>query len=470
MQSNQDVLKAKRKAKEKKRALLKSILAILLCLLLVGTAIMPIFAETIETVDEDYKGFIDFMLETVDEMYYKDASQRSMLDGAYKGLFQSLDPYSTYFTKKEYEQFSTSIEGAFGGIGASITEGKEGYVEVVAPMKGTPAEAAGLLPGDKIIKINGKDAAGLTSEQAVSMIRGKEGTKVTLSIVRVGHSAPFDVVLTRAIIVIKSVNFELLEAGIGYIEITGFNETTNKEFDEAMAYMANNNVKKLIVDVRNNPGGLLGTGIYISDYFIKPGNDIVKIDYKSKTDRVYKAKTEKAPMDLVVLINEGSASASEIFAGSIKANKAGTLIGAKSFGKGTVQDLIPLTNGGGLKITIAEYLLKGDTKVHGVGIKPDIEVGKLLPRANLAPLTPNLGVNSLNVYATQQRLALLGYKPTLEGSLTDETRVAVAAFKKDFGLKEDSVLDVKTMEKLERVVMKPAEIQLETAIEFLKKR
>lgn len=469
MPKNQELREARRKKKEKKRLVLKSVLAVLLCLLLVGTAIFPIFAETIDPVNEDYKGYIDYMLKTIDDMYYQDASERNMIDGAYKGLFQSLDPYSMYFTKNEYQQFSSSIEGSFGGIGAYITEGKNGYVEIVSPIKNTPAEAAGLLPGDQILKINGEDAAGFSSEQAVALIRGKEGTKVTLTILREG-GAPFDVVITRAIIVNKSVHYEMLEDNIGYIELTGFNETSNKEFDEAMKYMANHDVKKLIVDVRNNPGGLLSTGVYISDYFINEGDEIVKIDYKSKTDRTYKAKTAKAPMDLVVLINEGSASASEIFAGSIKANKAGTIIGSNSFGKGTVQDLIPLNNGGGLKITIAEYLVKGDTKVHGVGIKPDIEVGKLLPRANLAPLTPNLGVNSLNVYAVQQRLSLLGYKTNVDGSMTPELREAVKLFKKAYGLGDDTLLDSKTMEHLEKVVMRPNEIQLETAIAFLKNR
>lgn len=461
---------ASKRAREKKKTLVRNILVILLCLLLVGSAIFPIFAETVDKVDEDYKGLIDYMLETIDENYYQDASERSMIDGAYKGIFQSLDPYSFYFTEKEFNDFNTSIEGFFGGIGAHITEGNSGYVEIVAPMKGTPAEAAGLLPGDKIVKIDGVEANGLTSEQAVSKIRGKEGTDVVLTIMRDGEMKPFDVKITRAVIIIKSVNFELLESGIGYIELTGFNETTNKEFDEAMAYMANNDVKKLIVDVRNNPGGLLPTAIYVSDYFIKEGDEIVKIDYKNRTDRVYKASRAKAPMDLVVLINEGSASASEIFAGSIKANKAGTIIGANSFGKGTVQELSGIKTGGGFKLTVAEYLLKGNTKVHGVGIKPDIEVGKLLPRANLAPLESHLGLSTLNTFAVQQRLALLGYEVKADGNLTKETRTAIKAFEKDYGLTEDGILDTQTMEEIERVVMKPSELQLERAIEFLKNK
>ncbi len=459
---------ARKRKKEKKRLILKSALAIILSVLLVGMAIAPIFAETTEEVTEDYEAFISFMLGRIEKDYYKDASKRDMLDGAYKGLFRSLDPYSTYFTPEEFAKFNEYTEGTFTGIGASIVESASGYIQIVAPIRRSPAEAAGLLPNDEIIKIDGKDINGYSSEQAVAEIRGKEGTDVTLTIYRDGET--FDVTITRAVIEVLTVSYEILDGGIGYIELTGFKEITSKEFDEAMAYMVNHDVKKLIVDVRYNPGGLLDVAIHLSDYFIEKGDPIVKIDYKSAKDITYKATRAKAPMDLVVLVNEGSASASEVFAGSVQANGAGTVIGANSFGKGTVQTLVPLNTGGGLKMTIAEYLLKDDTHVHGVGIKPDIEVGKLYPKQGLAPLNPSVGANSLNVFAAQQRLQKLGYEVKPDGSYTAQTREAVLAFKKAQGLGDNSVLDVKTLEKLEQMVMRPDEVQLEAAIKFLKNR
>lgn len=496
-------LSEKRLKKQRNKQILKSTLAILLVLLMVGMALAPVFSQTVPVyegrhggpifvsdgeirislpstavaADVKYQDFIDYMINYVESSYYKDVDKQALIEGAYKGIYNALDPYSTYFTPKEYSDFNTSIEGEFGGIGASITEGKNGYVEVVSPIKGTPAEAAGLLPGDMIVSIDGADAAGFTTEKAVSLIRGVPGTKVILGIRRLGFTDILTFEIVRAMIVIKSVNYEILESGIGYIELTDFSSKTNKEFDAAMAYMVNNDIKKLIVDVRNNPGGLLDTAIYVSDYFIPAGKEIVIIDYKGTNDRTYRATREKAPVEVAVLINGGSASASEIFAGSIQQTGSGKVIGVNSFGKGTVQNLMPLTNGGAIKMTIAEYKLAGNYKVDTVGIKPDIEVAAAVSIsaetiASLAPLKTTSGNTTLNVYAAQQRLNLLGYKLTADGSFGTETRNAVLSFQKRMAITASGKLDAVTVTALNQALLNPTtgtpvDVQLKAAIDYL---
>lgn len=504
------MLLEKKKRKQRQKKLMKSTLAIIMAILLVGLALAPVFSQTYEASphrsgnnlivsdqeirltaaeasaavgravsvpDADYQGFIDFMMDEVSESYYKDTDKQSLIEGAYKGIFEALDPYSTYFTPDEYDKFNTSIEGEFSGIGASITEGKNGYVEVVAPIKGTPAEKAGLMPGDMIITIDGVDAAGFTTEKAVTLIRGEKGTHVILGIRRAGSEEILIFDIIRDTIIVKSVNYKLLAGNIGYIELVEFSAKTNSEFDAAMAYMVNKNVKKLIVDVRNNPGGLLNTAIHVSDYFIPMGKEIVKIDYKGTNDRIYRATTEKAPLDVVVLTNGGSASASEIFAGSIQQTGSGKVIGELTYGKGTVQTISPLTNGGAIKMTIAEYKLAGDYKVNGVGVKPDIEVASQTRITDeilksLAPMTVTAGNTSLNVYAAQQRLALLGYKVTANGILDAQTKAIIKTFQINQRLTQSSTLNNATLLELDKVIKSTSlstyDPQLARALEYFK--
>jgi len=513
------ILLEKKKKKQRQKKLLKSTLAIILALMLVGLALAPVFSQTqatetnrrgnslfvsdqdiklpastekllsaelapttnvkISEPDADFQAYINFMMDSISENYYKDVDKQLLIEGAYKGLFESLDPYSTYFTPTEYNNFNTSIEGEFSGIGASITEGKNGYVEVVAPIKGTPAEKAGLMPGDMIVTIDGVDAAGFTTEKAVTLIRGEKGTHVTLGIIRAGSQEILKFDIIRDTILIKSVNYEILADNIGYIELVEFGAKTNAEFDAAIAFMATKNVKKLIVDVRNNPGGLLATAIHVSDYFIPMGKEIVKIDYKGTNDRVYRATATKAALDVVVLTNGGSASASEIFAGSIQQTGSGKVIGENSYGKGTVQNLSPLANGGALKMTIAEYKLAGDYKVNGIGIKPDIEVASPAFITDeilntLAPMTVTAGNTSLNVYASQQRLALLGYKVTTNGILDAATKEIIKTFQLNQKLSQSGYLNKETMSELETVLKSSRQStfdpQLDKAIEYFKYR
>jgi len=482
-------------------------------LLLIGTAVAPVFSETdesiqdlpyeallknralqansvkvnvqgdsdtqTETFDGYYKDFIEFMVDFAQDNYYKDVDKQALIEGAYKGIFDVLDQHSMYFTPKEYAAFSTDLEGEFSGIGAVITDGPE-YVEIVSPIKDTPAFEAGIMPGDKIASIDGKDAKGMSKEEAVMLIRGNVGTTVKLGIIRSGSADVLYISIVRAVIKVETVDYKVLENGIGYIEISQFGDNTNEEFDAAMKSMKEQGVKKLIVDVRNNPGGYLTSAIHISDYFVEKGKEIVRVDYRDESDQIYRAETEKTDMQLVVLVNEGSASASEIFSGTVQQNKTGTIIGNLTYGKGTVQNMVPLTNGGGIKITIAEYLLPNQYHVDKNGVHPDILIhgvdeSEVTLYNSFIPMSEKMskyrGEISLNVYGAQQRLKFLGYNLEIDGLFGAGTEVAIKDFQKTFGLKSNGVLTIETVRALDEQVAKimtgELDPQLDKAVEVL---
>lgn len=507
---------------------IKSVLAVLLVLLLIGTALAPVFSETVtldqdlsyenqlqarglladndavnenettpesttedatqntaeaseatNTSDANYKDYAEFMINYVNENYYKEVDQQKLIDGAYKGIFEALDKHSVYFSPKEYSEFDTDMNGEFSGVGAVITNG-ENYVEVVSPIKETPAYNAGLLSGDKIASVNDEDAKGWTTEKAVSVIRGPVGTEVKIGILRNNSDEILYFNIVRAVITVKTVNYEIKKDNIGYIEITQFGDKTNDEFDEAIRYMINNNIKKLVLDVRNNPGGYLDSAIHISDYFVEAGREIVKVVYKDNTSQLYRAEKLKLDMDLVVLVNEGSASASEILSGTIQQNGTGMIVGDDTYGKGTVQNIIPLTNGGSIKLTVAEYLVPNDYHVDQNGIHPDVVVhgvtldqrklyGMFVPMNEKAPKYK--GEISLNVYGAQQRLKFLDYELDVDGKFGPKTEQAIKAFQKAVGVKATGVLNLETVSLLDKQVelMLRGEFdpQLNKAIELL---
>lgn len=453
-------LAEKRMAKHRRKQKMKSIIAIILVILMVGMAIAPIFAETQE---EDYHAYIDFMMEYLHRHYHQPIEQQDLINGLYRGMFDALDPYSAYMTPDEYERWETSMEGSFSGIGASITEGTTAYVEILAPIPGTPAEAAGLMPGDRIVSIDGESARGFTTEQAVSRIRGEEGTAVLLGIARDGELEILEIEIVRAMIIIDTVNYEIDDTGVGYIRIHSFGQNTNDEFDRAMAHMVNNDVTELILDLRNNPGGYLNSAIHISDYFVPQGTEIVRVTQKSGSDRIYRARRSPAPVELVVLVNEFSASASEIVSGSIREAGTGTLYGTTTFGKGTVQNLIPLANGGAMKITTSEYKLRDGVAVNGVGVAVDHEVKAMRRPIHLAPIDPAQGITTLNLYAAQQRLQLLHLEVEASGQWNDETLEALKVFQAYVNLPQTGQLNLETLKALEALQENPLDLELMAA-------
>ena len=309
-------------------------------------------------------------VQVVKGQYVGTAEGSLLMTGSLKGMVNSLgDPYSVYLDPKMYSELMLETKGSFGGVGIVLVV-KEKQLTVVAPIEGTPAEAAGIQSGDLIMKIDNQDTKDMALDEAVGKIRGKEGSTVTLTIRRASQE-PQEYKLTRATIVLKSVSGKMLENGIGYIRLSMFSETTGNDFLLKMNELTGQGMKSLILDLRNNPGGLIGESVKVASLLV-PKGPIVSVIGKDGTRETSESQLEKSTMPLVVLINGGSASASEIVAGAIQDTGAGKLIGVKTFGKGSVQRIIPLDKDSAVKITIAEYHTPKDRSIHGKGIEPDI--------------------------------------------------------------------------------------------------
>ncbi len=308
----------------------------------------------------------------IEENYYIVPEDEDLKVGIYKGLFEGLnDPYSTYLTPKEMENSQIATSGKYEGIGVSIGPDENGYINVVAPIEDTPAEKAGILAGDKIIKIDGKEYSGNTLEEAVSVMRGEPGSTVKITILRGKSILEFDI--KRAAVTMKSIKSEVLKDNIGYIRIISFDEDTAKDFKSALTALENQKVSGLVIDLRGNPGGLVDKSVEIADMLIDTGLIIYTQDQKGKkTD--YNGTPGKTDLEYTVLIDKGSASASEILSAAIKDHKAGTLIGTVSYGKGIIQQMIPLNDGSGIKLTIAQYFSPNGSVIHKKGVEPDIKV------------------------------------------------------------------------------------------------
>jgi len=301
---------------------------------------------------------------------------QTMVYGAVKGLVNSLnDPYSVFMDPGETEEFGEDISGSFEGIGAELGM-KEGILTIISPIDGMPAEKAGLRAGDKIFKINGELASEITIDEAVKRIRGPKGTEVTLTIVRNGEEKTQDLTIKRDTIELKSVIYEKKEGEIAYVRITKFSEDTSKEFNREVTKLIADGNRGLILDLRNDPGGYLHVAVEVASKFIPKGEVVVWEQGREGEKNSYKAIGGDilSEMPIVVLINEGSASASEILAGVLRDIKGVKIIGEQSFGKGSVQELLTLNDGSSMRITIAKWLTPNGTSIHDVGLKPDIEV------------------------------------------------------------------------------------------------
>lgn len=328
--------------------------------------------------EEIYKSLDLFskVMYIVEKDYVEPVDGEDLVYGAIKGMLGTLDPYSIFLTPDIYKELKVDTVGRFGGVGLEITL-QNGVLTVVSPIEDTPAARAGIQPGDKIVKINGKTTKGMNLGDAVRRMRGSRRSKVKLTIFRSGVKKPFDVLLRREVIKIKSVKSELLPGNIVYLRLTNFQERSFKELKTTLEKLEKKSggFNGIILDVRNNPGGLLEEAVDISDLFLKKGTIV------STRGRVGAAEVRKASgkgsytqPPMVVLINEGSASASEIVAAALGDNKRATLIGAKSFGKGSVQTVIDLGEGTGLKLTIAKYYTPDGKSISGKGVEPEFTV------------------------------------------------------------------------------------------------
>lgn len=314
----------------------------------------------------------------IDKNYYKKADDYDVLIGMLKGAVNSLkDPYSYYMTEDEYKKFNEETDGEFAGLGIYVSGSiDDNLITVVAPMKGTPADRAGLKTDDKIIKINGKDFTADKMDDAVNIMRGKPGEKVKITVLRRdenGKAKFIDFEIVREIIKVQTVSSKLLKDNIGYISISGFDTPTYNDFDKQYKELKKQGMKKLILDLRNNPGGLLTTSTQVVNTFLDGGLIMYTLDKQNNKETINATKGAD-DIKIAVLVNKGSASASEIVAGALKDRKRATIIGTQTFGKGIVQTVFNMPDGEGLKLTTSAYYTPSGVNIHGKGIAPDIKV------------------------------------------------------------------------------------------------
>jgi carboxyl-terminal processing protease len=324
-----------------------------------------------------------YVLTTVQSEYVDEQKPKDLIYGSLKGMLAGLDPHSQFLTPEDYEDLKTETKGAFGGLGIEISI-RDGLLTVITPIEDTPAWNAGLKAGDRIVKIEEELTKDFTLSEAVKMLRGEPGTDVHITVLREDEFKIHEFTITREIIHIQDVkDVHMVSENVGYIRLTEFRQDSAQEFEKSLRSLRDQGANALIVDLRNNPGGLLNVAIRISEMFLPYGETVVSTKGRHAAQDSISKSTNRSKEFLdwpvVVLINEGSASGSEIFAGALKDNKRGVVLGTKSFGKGSVQSVIPLPDGSGLRLTTSKYFTPSGVSIHGTGIEPDIEVKRIAP-------------------------------------------------------------------------------------------
>ncbi|MDF1997937.1 S41 family peptidase [Peribacillus frigoritolerans] len=436
--------------------------------------------EKVESLAPDKHAEFEKLYSTYDKIkddYYEEVDEEKLVDGAINGMIKSLDdPYSAYMDKKEASSFHESISSSFEGIGAEIQE-QDGQIMVVSPIKGSPAEKAGVKPNDIILSVDGKSVEGLSSSEAVLKIRGEKGTKVNLSISRAGESEPIELTIKRDTIPIETVYAEMLDDGVAKIQVTSFSEHTVQELKTALEEMSKKDMKGLVLDLRGNPGGLLDQAIEMASLFIPNGKVVLQVEDRSGKKDVYKSENDgELKIPVVVLIDDGSASASEIVAAAVSESADIPLIGIKSFGKGTVQTAEDFEDGSNFKYTAAKWLTPEGNWIHKKGIKPDINV-KLPDYASLPYISPDKELkasdSSSEVKAAEEMLKEAGHDPgKIDGFFDEATKNAVTAFQKEQKIKETGTIKDDTTVKLMQVIREKIlknDTQVKKAVEVLKK-
>ncbi|USK83572.1 S41 family peptidase [Peribacillus asahii] len=415
--------------------------------------------------------------DTIKKEYYQEVDDEKLVNGAIAGMLEGLeDPYSTYMDQEEAKSFNESISSSFEGIGAEIQE-QDGKIMVVSPIKGSPAEKAGVKPNDIIMSVDGKSIEGLSSTEAVLKIRGEKGTKVELTISREGEAKPVSITIVRDTIPVETVYSEMLDDGIAKIAVTSFSEHTVDELNTALDEMSKKDMKGLILDLRGNPGGLLPEAIKMASIFVPKGDIVLQIEDRNGNKEIHKSENDgEFTLPVVVLIDDGSASASEIVAAAVSESANIPLIGVKSFGKGTVQNAQDFKDGSNFKFTSYKWLTPEGNWIHKKGIKPDIEV-KLPDYASLPYISPDEALKvsdaSAEVKAAEDMLKELGYNPgTVDTVFDEQTKAAVEKFQQDHKLKVTGIMEDKTtvtlMQELRDKILKN-DTQVKRAIKELEK-
>jgi len=337
------------------------------------------FFQNVYSFENDIYKKIDLfgeVLKKINEEYVDEINQSESMDSAINGLLQSLDPYSAYMSPEIFDEMQTETSGEFGGLGIEVSM-ESGVVKVISPIDDTPASKAGIKAGDYIVKIDNVQVQGKSLSEAVDLMRGPVGSGIELTVRRRGEKKALTFTIVREIIEIKSVKADKLKKNIGYIRLTSFNENSANQIKDEIKKLENDNdIQAYILDLRNNPGGLLSQAIKISDFFLNNGEIVsTKSRKKSENRKWFASKGDITNgKKIIVLINYGSASASEIVAGALKDHKRAILLGENSYGKGSVQSIIPLKNKGAIRLTVAKYYLPSGKSISEVGVSPDIEI------------------------------------------------------------------------------------------------
>ena len=350
---------------------MRIIVIFLICFLFINKS----FAETDKSIYEKIDLFSD-VLSKIDKEYVEEINQTEVMDAAINGVLQSLDPYSAYMSPEVFDEMQTETSGQFGGLGIEVSM-EYGVVKVISPIDNSPASRVGVKAGDYIVKINDIQVQGKTLTEAVELMRGPVGSDIEITVRRKGVKKSIIYTITREIIKIESVKSKYIDDGIGYLRLTAFNENSGDQIkNKIKEFNKKKDLKGYILDLRNNPGGLLSQAIKITDYFLENGEIVSTKGRKASENRKFFARKGDLTngKTLIVLINYGSASASEIVAGALKDHKRAILVGENSYGKGSVQSVIPLKNKGAIRLTISKYYLPSGESISEVGVTPDIEV------------------------------------------------------------------------------------------------
>jgi carboxyl-terminal processing protease len=459
----------------------RTVFAAALVLILSVTAPAALQAQNHhETLKQTLSLVIDVL-----KQWHKDSDtfdEAKLIDAAIRGAVNSIgDPHTNYFTPTEYRDFLNSLEGTFSGVGMYL-EKVDQYITVVSPIRGSPAAEAGLQSGDRILEADGVNLVGEPIETAVRLIRGPEGTRVTLKMERPSEGRVFTVTLTRRLISIPSVEGEIIDGDIGHIELMQFSSDAPQRFFRMVRDLEAKGARGFIIDMRNNPGGYLDAAIEIAEAFVGQGKPIIVTAGRGGAEetRFSRSDSRLITRPVVVLVNQGSASATEIVAGAVQDHAVAKLVGTKTFGKGTVQQLLTMNGGHGLKVTTMEYFTANKRKVHGVGLTPDVVVEKYQGNPERVGLLETnqfirFGDVSLTVQRIQFRLNDIGYTIGDErGAFHLRMLNQVHRFQQTHGLPQSDIIDENFMAKLNAEVAKAAaaaakkDLQLAKALELLR--
>ncbi|MCT4507450.1 MAG: S41 family peptidase [Tepidibacter sp.] len=409
--------------------------------------------------------------------YAGEITEEELYDAAVKGMFEKLDKHSIYMDKESNKSFNESVNGKMYGIGALINV-RDGKLNIVEPIEDSPAQKAGLMPGDIIVGIEDERLKEIEDvREVINKIKGDKGTNVNLTISRNGKE--FKVDIKRDEIKMKAVKYRVIEGNIGYIKISQFTINVADEVQGAVDNLKNQGINKAVLDLRGNPGGSLSSVVEVSKHFVPKGKVVIVKDAKGKVVNHY-SKGKVAFDKLTVLVDENSASASELLSGAIQDTKSGTLIGKTTYGKGTVQTILPLKNGEGIKLTIAKYYLPSDRSIDKVGVIPDIDCDRLcIDISKIIEINKDTkllkGDAGLDVLAVQERLKIMGYDISdPKGLYMDSTFKAVERFQQDNGIYPYGVADITTLNKINNKFIKyitsdEMDKQLKKSIEILNK-